>query len=58
MLRHFRCRIRFSPKIVTVISKGGGTGGILYVSSEPEWQPLRPVSVLEWWQVELELQLA
>jgi hypothetical protein len=41
-----------------VCSRGGGTGGTLYNSSQPERQPLRPVLVLEWWQVELELQLA
>jgi hypothetical protein len=32
-------------------------GGTLYNPSEPERQPLRPVLVLERWQVELELQL-
>jgi hypothetical protein len=32
--------------------------GALYNPSEPERQPLRPVLVLERWQVELELQLA
>ena len=32
--------------------------GTLYNPSEPERQPLRPVLVLERWQVELELQLA
>ena len=31
--------------------------GTLYNPSEPERQPLRPVLVLERWQVELELQL-
>ncbi len=39
-------------------SRGGGIDGILYISSQPEWQPLRSLSVLERWSVELELQLA
>ena len=37
---------------------GGGTEGTLYISSELQRLPLRPVSVLERWQVELERQLA
>jgi len=39
-------------------SKGGDPGGAPYDSSEPERQPLCPVPLLEWRQVELELQLA
>ena len=39
-------------------SKGGDKDDTLYISSEPERQPLRPVSVLKRWQVELERQLA
>ena len=33
-------------------------GGVLYISAELEWQPLRPVLVLERWRVELERELA
>lgn len=36
----------------------GGSERILYIPSEPRWQPLRLVSVLERRRVELELQLA
>jgi len=39
-------------------SRGGGVGGILYISSQPGWPPLRSLSVLGRWSVELELQLA
>ena len=47
MLRYFRYRIRYDPEIVFLASKGGGIDGILYISSEPEWQPLCSLSVLE-----------
>lgn len=46
------------PRDNLLVSKGGGIDGILYISSEPERQPLRSLSVLERWSVELELQLA
>jgi len=40
-------------------STGGGADGILYNSSQPEWQPQRPLSLSERrWSVELELQPA
>jgi hypothetical protein len=46
------------PRDRRLTSKGSGSDGILYISSQSEWQPLCPLSLLERWSVELELQLA
>jgi hypothetical protein len=39
-------------------SKGGALDGVVYNSAQSEWQPQRPVFVLQGRQVAVELQLA
>ena len=53
-LGHYRCRIIFPTR---EYSRDCGTDGVI-ILPQRRWQPLRPVLVLERWQVELELQLA
>ena len=39
-------------------SRGGGIDGISHKTPQPERQLLRPLPLLQRWQMELELQLA